>query len=145
MQLHQKNMGHDLKSIRTMRASFLWEAPDARRSNHLRPTHGFLAAQGFQALRQKAQRRHRRREAVQTTLAGGTVFQMDQAAPEDQDVLRLLGERREDATLDRRVRLLPPRHHPEGGGRGQGNARNSGNLKRVYFSENAHFTGVFES
>ena len=70
---------------------------------------------------------------------------MDQAAPENQDVLRLLGERREDATLDRRVHLLYPRHHPKGSGRGQGNVRNSGNLERLHFSENAHFAGAFES
>ena len=78
-------------------------------------------------------------------MTSGTVFQVDQATPEDQDVLRLLGERREDSALDRRVRLLPPRHHPQGSGRGQGNARNSGNIERLHFSKNAHFTGVFEN
>ena len=45
------------------------------------------------------------RRVVQSALAGGTVFQMDQAAPADQGVLRNLGKRRQDADLDRRVRL----------------------------------------
>src|SRR5208337_2844158 len=38
---------------------------------------------------------------LQKPLAGGAFFQMDQTAPPDQAVLRHVGERREDANLDR--------------------------------------------
>jgi hypothetical protein len=40
-------------------------------------------------------------------------FQVDQATPAHQSVLRHLGERREDSGLDRSVRLCPSRHREE--------------------------------
>ena len=50
---------------------------------------------------------------LQEPLAGGAVLQVDQAASADQAVLRHLGERREDADLDRRVGLRAGRHRQE--------------------------------
>ena len=46
-------------------------------------------------------------------LAGGTVLQVDQAAPADQAVLRHQGKRGEDANLDRGVGLRAGRHRQE--------------------------------
>jgi hypothetical protein len=40
-------------------------------------------------------------------------LQVDQAAPSDQGILRHLGERGEDANLDRRIGLCVGRYHPE--------------------------------
>ena len=45
------------------------------------------------------------RPDLQVALAGRIVLQVDQAAPEDQEVLRHFRERREDADLDRRLGL----------------------------------------
>ena len=45
------------------------------------------------------------RPALPLPLAGGIVFQMDQAESADQGVLRHLGERRQDAVVDRHQRL----------------------------------------
>ena len=42
---------------------------------------------------------------VQVALAGGVVLQVDQAASENQAFLRYLGERRQNANLDRHQRL----------------------------------------
>jgi hypothetical protein len=53
------------------------------------------------------------RGPLQKSLAGGAIFQMDQAAPADQAVLRDLGERGEDADMDRRVGLRAGRDHQE--------------------------------
>ena len=50
---------------------------------------------------------------LQKPLAGGAFLQVDQAAPPDQAVLRHLGERGEDADLDRRVGLRAGRHRPQ--------------------------------
>ncbi len=46
------------------------------------------------------------RPDLQVALAGRIVLQVDQAAPEDQEVLRHFRERREDADLDRRLGLV---------------------------------------
>ena len=51
------------------------------------------------------------RRPLQMPVAGRTVLQMDQAAPQDQALLRHLRERRQDANLDRGIRLRPDRHH----------------------------------
>src|SRR5271166_4720796 len=53
------------------------------------------------------------RRPVSLPLAGGTVLQMDQAAPPDQGVLRNLRERGEDTSLDRHLGLRPRRHRQE--------------------------------
>src|SRR5665811_2347657 len=50
---------------------------------------------------------------LQVPLAGRTVLQMDQAAPSDQTVLRHVGQRGEDANLDRRIGLRPHCHRQE--------------------------------
>src|SRR5271157_46827 len=50
------------------------------------------------------------RQALQMSLAGGTVLQMDQAAPAHQGVLRHQRKRRQIANLDRRLGLRPRRH-----------------------------------
>ena len=50
---------------------------------------------------------------VPLPLAGRTVLQMDQAAPAHQDLLRLLGERRQGTDLDCCLCLCPRRHRPE--------------------------------
>ena len=51
--------------------------------------------------------------SVQKPLAGGALLQVDQAASSHQTVLRHLGERGEDADLDRRLGLRSRRHHQE--------------------------------
>ena len=53
------------------------------------------------------------RRALPLPLAGRTVLQVDQAASAHQGVLRHLGERGEDADLDRRLRLRARRHHSQ--------------------------------
>jgi Domain of unknown function (DUF4372)/Transposase DDE domain len=53
------------------------------------------------------------RGPLQKSLAGGAIFQMDQAAPADQAVLRDLGECGEDADMDRRFGLRAGRDHQE--------------------------------
>src|SRR4249919_319441 len=55
-------------------------------------------------------RRAHHRKALQIPLAGGTVLQMDQAAPAHQSVLRHQRECRQIANLDRRLGLRPGRH-----------------------------------
>jgi len=49
--------------------------------------------------------RHHHRPTLQTTVAGGAFLQVDQAEPAHQELLRNLGERREDPDLDCRFRL----------------------------------------
>ena len=51
--------------------------------------------------------------AVQVSLAGGAVLQVDQAASADQALLRHLGECRANANLDRRERLCAGGDHQE--------------------------------
>jgi len=46
-------------------------------------------------------------------MAGGTLFSLDKAAPEDKGILWYLRERGEVADLDRRVRLRARRHREE--------------------------------
>src|SRR5688572_7424047 len=58
----------------------------------------------------RAARTHDRR-TLPLPLAGGTVLQMDQAASSDQSFLRYLGERRQDADLDRGIRLRARGHN----------------------------------
>ena len=50
---------------------------------------------------------------IQEPLAGRTVFQMDKAASSDQAVLRHVGQRGEDANMDRGFRLRPGCHRQE--------------------------------
>ena len=60
-----------------------------------------------QQLRLAGAHHHR---ALSLPLAGRTVLQMDQAASADQSLLRHLGERGQDANLDRGLGLRPGRH-----------------------------------
>jgi Domain of unknown function (DUF4372)/Transposase DDE domain len=53
------------------------------------------------------------RADLQIALAGGTVLQVDQAAPPNQGLLWDQRECREDPNLDRRVGLRPGGHHPQ--------------------------------
>jgi hypothetical protein len=50
---------------------------------------------------------------LQAALAGGTLLQMDQAAPAHQGLLRHQRERRQDPNLDRHLGLRPRRHRAE--------------------------------
>ena len=58
------------------------------------------------------------RANLQATLAGGTVLQMDQAAPADQSLLRHQRERREDANLDRGFGVRAGGHRAQATGAG---------------------------
>ena len=48
---------------------------------------------------------HNRRRALSLTLAGGTLFQMDQTTPAHQELLRYFRERGQNTNLDRDLRL----------------------------------------
>ena len=75
-------------------------------------------------------------------LAGGVVLQVDQAAPADQEVLRRLRERRENADLDRRLGLRAGCDcAQEVGPRGE-SLPNPTDSQRYLIRENAHFTGL---
>ena len=54
------------------------------------------------------------RSVVQTSLASGIVFKMDQATPADQGVLWHNPQRRTDPNLDRGMRLRPDGHRQKG-------------------------------
>lgn len=84
------------------------------------------------------------RTALPLSLAGRTVLQVDQAKPPDQGVLRQLGQRGEDPGVDRRERLCPGGHPPQGIEARTEPLRNSPNPERRSFRENPCFSGTFD-
>src|SRR5690606_20208328 len=54
--------------------------------------------------------------ALSPTMAGGAVLQVDQTTPAHQAVLRHVGERGEDASLDRRQHVRACRYRPKASG-----------------------------
>ena len=77
-------------------------------------------------------------------LAGGTVFQMDQAASPDQGILRHNRKRREDSDLDRHFHLCPRRHREENLETRSKSLHNSASAECFSFWENAHLSGAFK-
>ena len=75
-------------------------------------------------------------------LAGGTIFQVDQTAPADQEILRHQRERGEDPNLDRGLRLRARGYRPEEAETGSQPLPNSTDFERDAFRENAHFAGT---
>jgi len=67
---------------------------------------------------------------------------MDQAAPPHQGLLRHQRERREDANLDRRLRLRLGCHRPQAFGPGRIALPNPTSPQCHTVRENAHFTGT---
>src|SRR5439155_2162230 len=83
------------------------------------------------------------RTTLSLSLASGTVLQMDQTKPANQDVLWQLGQRGEDPSLDRRERLRPRRHPPQGIEARPQPIRNTANSEHHSFRENPYFSGTF--
>lgn len=84
------------------------------------------------------------RAAVPMPLAGGVVFQVDQAAPAHQGVLRHLRERGEDPDLDRHQHLRARGHRQEATGRRPQSGRNPANPQHLPFRESRYFTTTYE-
>ena len=77
-------------------------------------------------------------------LAGGTVFQVDQAASPNQAILRHVRERREDANLDCHLGLRAGRDHEEAVESQGESLHNFTDFECDRFRENAHFTSLGE-
>ena len=78
-------------------------------------------------------------------MASGTVFQMDQATPENQNFLWYHRERCKDANLDCNNGLCPCCHHQETTPSGTKSLHNSTNIQRSYIRENPFNSGVFRN
>jgi hypothetical protein len=81
--------------------------------------------------------------ALQMSLTGGTVLQMDQATFADQGVLWHHRERRQDSNLDRNLRVCARSHCQETSEAGQEPLHNSTDFERDTIRTNTHFTGAF--
>ncbi len=79
------------------------------------------------------------RPNLQAALAGGTVLQMDQAAPADQGFLRHQRERGEDPNLDRGVGVCAGGDRAQAVGTGGQPVPDSTDSQPHAFRENAHF------
>jgi hypothetical protein len=79
------------------------------------------------------------RANLQVSLAGGTVLQMDQAAPAHQSLLRDQRECGEDPDMDRGVGLRVGGDPPQAVGAGGQSLPNVTDSERHAFRENAHF------
>src|SRR3990172_1164418 len=86
---------------------------------------------------------NRDREALQMSLAGGAVLQMDQAAPADQSVLWHQRERAEDSNMDRHLCVCSRSHCQEKIKAGSEPLHNSTDFECDPVRENAHFAGSF--
>ena len=82
---------------------------------------------------------------LQGPLAGRAFLQMDQAASAHQALLRHLGERGEDANLDRRFRLRPGRHRQEAPRLGSLPLHFAPDFLRHPLRENADAPGTFRN
>src|ERR1039457_2665265 len=82
------------------------------------------------------------RQDLQVPLAGGTLFQVDQAAPADQSFLRHQRERGEDANLDCGLGLRLGGRPPQAPGPGGKPLPDSTDFEPDAFRENAHSTGT---
>ena len=78
----------------------------------------------------------------QSTVAGGIVFQMDQAAPADQVLLRDVAKCGQDSGLDRHFRLCPCRNTQKKAGPRTKSLHNFTGFERHYFGKNSHFIGI---
>ena len=133
--LHQAQAFFVTRAKSNTRLRRIYSAPRSQRRHHLRSdrrTHRYHQSQGLpRASASYSIQGSRDREnagipnqqfhlaasdhlrTLQGTLAGGTVFQMDQAASAYQKILRQLRECGEVTNLDRCVSLCPRRHHQE--------------------------------
>ena len=80
--------------------------------------------------------------SVSLPLAGGTVFQMDQATSQNQGILWHHRKRCQDSDLDRHLRLCTRGHREEDLEFGPESLHNSTGFERDSFRKNAHFTGT---
>ena len=76
-------------------------------------------------------------------LAGGTVFQMDQAAPSDQSVFRHLRERRQNTDMDCGVNLCAGGYHKKTAQTGIEPLHNSTDFERNAFRESLYITSTY--
>src|SRR3989338_79674 len=81
------------------------------------------------------------RPTLQMSLAGRTLFQMDQAASSDKTFLWNFRECRENSSVDRRLNLRAGCDYEEAIEPGGEPLHNFTDLERDRFRENAHFTG----
>lgn len=82
--------------------------------------------------------------ALQRPVADRAVLQVDQAAPAHQGLLRNQRERRENADLDRHLRLPARGDHEKAAGHRAVALHNSTDFECVCFRENASFAGISE-
>ena len=80
---------------------------------------------------------------IQMPVARGTVFQVDQATPAHQGILRHIRKCGEDTSVDRHLGLCLDCHHQKAIEAGSESLHNSTDFERHAFRKNAHFRGVF--
>lgn len=84
------------------------------------------------------------RRTLSQSLAGGAVFQVDQAAPPDQGILWYHRKRRQDPDMDRNLRLCSGGDREKDLESGPQSLHNSTGFERDSFRENAYFTSTYE-
>lgn len=84
------------------------------------------------------------RRSLPESLASGTVLQVDQATPPDQDLLWHHRERRDDPDLDRHLRLCPGRHRSQDPENRSESLHNSTDFECHPLRENPHLSGTFK-
>ena len=82
---------------------------------------------------------------VSVSLAGGTVLQMDQAAPAHQIIFRNVRKRSQDSNLDCHLRLRARGHHQKTAQTEGKPLHNSTDFKRLHFRENAVSSNGYKS
>ena len=87
--------------------------------------------------------RHRR--PLSMSVAGRTVLQMDQATPAHQGLLRHVGERREDPSVDGGLQLFAGRDRPATTPGAAESLHHAPNPQRLAFRENAHKSGLLDA
>ena len=84
-------------------------------------------------------------QAVSLSLAGRIVFQVDQAKPQNQDVLWNFGKRRQDSNLDCSIRLCHRRNH-EKAAQSQGKSlHNPTGLERICIRANRTYSATYRN
>lgn len=84
------------------------------------------------------------RRTLSQSLAGGAVFQVDQAASPDQGILWHHRKRRQDPDMDRHLRLCSGGDREKDLESGPQSLHNSTGFERDSFRENAYFTSTYE-
>ena len=82
------------------------------------------------------------RQTLQMSLAGGTIFQMDQATPKNQSLLRHIRECRENPNLDCHIGLCPDSYYQKTTSFGIVSLHNSTNFEHNFVGKRAYITNT---